>query len=70
MKHAGPFCPWPAKRSRRHNYRLVDGLQEKRCGHCHEWFPADTEFFYSYTKGLLSWCKACFNEARQERRAA
>ena len=51
-------------------FRLIDGDLERRCSHCHEWLPADTEFFYTNHRGLLSWCKACFNEARQERRAA
>jgi hypothetical protein len=36
----------------------------KRCPKCHEWWPADREFFYAgHTKsGLQSWCIACWSE--------
>lgn len=66
------FCPLPHRFKRigidPRIYRIEDGTLERRCSRCAEWLPADTEFFHSYTKGLMSWCKACFNEARQERR--
>ena len=49
------------------------GELEKRCGHCREWWPADGEFFFPDKHGptrLQSWCKACFAELRNARRAA
>jgi len=46
-----------------------DGELERQCSHCHEWWPADSEFFYgSKRNGLHSWCKACVLEAKAERR--
>lgn len=35
---------------------------EKRCSTCRDFFPADTEFFFSQTSrpdGLSTYCKAC-----------
>lgn len=48
-------------------YRVEpDGLY-KRCPRCSEYWPADTEFFYSAKRepdGLNIWCKACYIEWR------
>lgn len=38
---------------------------EKLCKKCWEYWPADTEFFYSSSKhndGLATACKACYSE--------
>lgn len=40
---------------------------QRRCSRCHEWWPADPEFFYRHGDHLHSWCKACWKEARAER---
>ena len=43
------------------------GSLEKRCSQCKEYWPADTDFFYSTrsTKdGLNNWCRACYVENR------
>jgi RNase P subunit RPR2 len=38
---------------------------EKYCSGCQEWWPADTEFFYSAGDGKLgNICKACYLEKR------
>ncbi len=45
---------------------------ERRCSHCFEYWPADTEFFAANRaerSGLCSWCKACYSEARRARRS-
>lgn len=46
-----------------------DGL-ERACGRCGELWPADTEFFHPgpLPSGLHSWCKACYEEMRREKR--
>lgn len=44
-----------------------DGTIEKRCPRCKDYWPADSEFFYSTGDkgdGLTSWCKACYIEWR------
>lgn len=68
----GYFCPLVSARklAMGGRYRLEAGELVRRCPHCDEYLPADTEFFYTNHFGLLSWCIACFNEARQERRRA
>ena len=41
---------------------------EKYCKRCNEYWPADSEFFYtapSKRDGLNDWCKACYNENRR-----
>ena len=46
-------------------YRMVDDVIEKKCTCCHEYWPADTEFFYASNTAkdsLSSHCKACFME--------
>lgn len=40
---------------------------EKQCTKCHEFLPADKEFYFANFKmrdGLQSWCKACCLEYR------
>jgi hypothetical protein len=44
-----------------------DGELEKRCAQCHEYWPADGEFFFTgrhYPDGLHCYCKACYIERR------
>lgn len=51
------------------NYRRTDyGVMEKLCPKCHEWWPADREFFYKEGNGLTSWCKACISEWKRDRK--
>jgi hypothetical protein len=50
-------------------YRYEDGELHKRCGRCRDYWPADTEFFYSAKgtrnkDGLNDWCKACYTAWR------
>ena len=45
---------------------------EKYCAGCREFWPHDTEFFYSVPSkpdGLNDWCKACYREWREKRNA-
>lgn len=47
-----------------------DGEEEKFCRKCKEWWPADTEFFYSNKSqpdGLYRYCIACYLEYRRKR---
>lgn len=49
--------------------RTVDGIRERQCRKCGEWWPDTTEFFYFYDTGhtsLRSPCKACIEEKRYE----
>lgn len=50
-----------------------DGERERQCAKCLEWWPADTEFFYSTGRKarpkLHSYCKACYLEWKAARRA-
>lgn len=47
------------------------GCTEKLCTRCDDYWPADSEFYYSTSDGRLnSWCKACVNERRYEKRRA
>ena len=44
---------------------------EKQCTACHDWWPADLQFFHADPKGgagLFTWCKACHADARSRRR--
>lgn len=43
---------------------------ERYCSRCNDWWPEDREFFIRKKGGWRCWCRACFNEARAERRAA
>ena len=41
---------------------------ERQCTRCHEWWPADKEFFYAQATGLFgleSSCKACKEDYRR-----
>ena len=46
------------------NIRAVDGIKERRCSNCQEWFPETTEYFYMINKkkpekGFQAECKKC-----------
>lgn len=43
-------------------FRHADYGLEQRCSCCGEYWPADTEFFYSRGARLSSACKACFRD--------
>jgi len=48
-------------------FSIIDNSLNKRCARCHDYFPADSEFFYASAKkrdGLCDWCKACYQEWR------
>lgn len=49
-----------------------DGEMERYCSKCREWWPADSEFFYTTGKAgsgkLMDWCKACYKDWRNPRR--
>lgn len=50
-----------------------DGVLEKRCSHCQEYWPADSEFFYrnkSDGDGLHCMCISCNVESLHKSRAA
>lgn len=52
----GAYCPIPSPDV------LAIGL-EMRCSKCREYYPADTEFFFSQPNsagGLHCYCKACY----------
>lgn len=72
--HAVAVCPpgLLAKRLRSGVYRHDEhGDLEKRCSHCREYWPADSEFFYAgvaYDDGLHCQCKACYIERRRPER--
>lgn len=54
-------------------FRIADGMLEKRCGRCGEYWPADLEFFYPHRQcscGLHTYCRACFLEARSRQARA
>ncbi len=50
----------------RGRYRIEEGVLEKRCSRCKDYWPADLEFFYRAHKGdgLHTYCKACYVEVR------
>lgn len=50
--------------------RDTDEGTERYCSRCNDWWPEDIEFFQRKRGGWHCWCRACFNEARAERRAA
>lgn len=68
IKPATPSESLKALRLRKQVYRLSDeGDLEKRCSRCKEYWPADSEFFYSNSgkgDGLNEHCKACYIENR------
>lgn len=56
-----------ARLLKRGRYRRDDdGVLEKKCSGCRDYWPADTEFFFSSggCDGLSTYCKACYIERR------
>lgn len=50
-------------------YRQSEGVLEKRCCTCNEYWPADSEFFYTHKEGLdglRNYCKACQGAAKDK----
>lgn len=44
---------------------------ERHCPRCDDYWPADAEFFHPRPNGRLdSWCRACSNESRNQKRKA
>lgn len=68
LKPAAPSEKLLAFRLRRGAYVYEDGQLMKRCSHCKDNWPADSEFFYSASTGdgLNDWCKACYRENRRQ----
>jgi hypothetical protein len=67
LKIAAPSDVLLEKRLKNGGYRIDEDEQlHKRCSRCREYWPADTEFFYTKkgTDGLHDWCKACYQEWR------
>lgn len=72
------FCPIPTTQTvtlgfKKGSYALTNLGLERRCSMCAEFWPADTEFFWSTPKspsGLHCWCKACYTERRSVARQA
>jgi hypothetical protein len=59
-----------AEMLKRPNYRRAEyGGVEKLCPKCGEWWPADAEFFYQNHGRLHSWCKACMEAWKRDRKA-
>lgn len=64
----GAYCPIPspdvlAKRLASGVYVFTEFGLEMRCSKCREYYPADTEFFFSQPNsagGLHRCCKACY----------
>lgn len=56
------------------NHREVQGLLEKKCDICKEWFPCTHEYFYANKMnsidGLHPWCKNCSREKSRKRKRA
>lgn len=42
--------------------------RERQCPKCLEFWPYDLEFWFSNGKRLSSWCKACYEEWKKERK--
>lgn len=60
-RHSLPFAT-TAIPPRSTTFREAGGGLEKRCSSCHEWWPADTDFFSRHEirpGGLANQCKAC-----------
>lgn len=60
-RHSRPFAT-AAIPPRSTTFRQVAGALEKRCSRCHEWWPADTDFFTRHEVrpgGLTNQCRAC-----------
>jgi hypothetical protein len=66
-KQAKPDEITLVRRLKRGVYTYVDSELYKRCSRCKEYWPADTEFFFSSAAepdGLIACCKACYIEWR------
>ncbi|HSH98852.1 MAG: hypothetical protein ACAH07_05885 [Methylophilaceae bacterium] len=64
---ANPRPELLARRLAKGIYRFEDGEMYKRCSRCKDYWPADSEFFYSSKRerdSLVDWCKACYLEWR------
>ena len=46
--------------------RVRDGIDEKRCSVCEQWFAATPEHFHRHNHRLHSECKTCANKAARE----
>jgi len=60
------------KKSWYENHREINGIKERRCTACEEWFPETEEYFYMRNKskperGLNSECKKCAREKSLEK---
>jgi hypothetical protein len=66
LKRAAPDERLLALRLQKGSYKFDCGEMHKRCSRCKEYWPADSEFFYSAATrdGLNDWCKACYIENR------
>lgn len=62
-------CSMPGGR-RNSRFRETELGTECRCSRCHEWWPADAEFFFMCKGKPHTWCKACYiaNDAAVGRR--
>lgn len=66
VKEAAPSNDQLNKRLKSGIYRFEDSELYKRCSKCLDYWPADTEFFFSVKEGdgLHCQCKACYHEGR------
>lgn len=66
LKIAKPSAEMLQRRLKSKIYCFEDALLMKRCARCRDYWPADTEFFYSVKvgDGINTWCKACYQEWR------
>lgn len=46
--------------------RVVDGVAEKQCSTCGQWFPLD--HYYHHKGHAMVYCRACCNARKRERR--
>ena len=73
----GPVCPalTPEQIARgleRGRLQIDDGILERRCSSCGDFYPLDTEFWYfqpSKREGTHHMCKACYLGYRRRWRA-
>lgn len=72
IRPEGYFSPIPPlalriKRMQSGQYIAGSTGIEKRCPKCGDYWPIDTEFWFTHTStadGLHTWCKACYLERR------
>ena len=70
-----PVCPIPNPAALRQGFKLgryliTDIGLERYCSKCEEFWPADTEFFWtapSNATGLHCYCKACYASWKRTR---